>query len=45
MASVGIGTPGHVAGELFKMMDGIDMVHVPYRASPLTDLLSGGTFR
>jgi tripartite-type tricarboxylate transporter receptor subunit TctC len=43
MASAGIGTPGHVAGELFKMMTGVDMVHVPYRGSaPLvTDLLGG----
>jgi tripartite-type tricarboxylate transporter receptor subunit TctC len=43
MASTGIGTPGHVAGELFKMMAGVEMVHVPYRGSPpaLTDLLSG----
>jgi len=43
MASGGIGTPGHVSGELFKMMTGIDMGHVPYRgAGPaLTDLLSG----
>jgi tripartite-type tricarboxylate transporter receptor subunit TctC len=43
MASTGIGTPGHVAGELFKMMAGVEMVHVPYRSSPpaLTDLLSG----
>ena len=31
MASAGIGTPAHVAGELFKMMTGVDMVHVPYR--------------
>ena len=31
MASPGIGTPGHVAGELFKMMTGTEMVHVPYR--------------
>lgn len=31
MASSGNGTPAHVAGELFKMMVGIDMVHVPYR--------------
>ena len=29
MASAGIGTPSHVSGELFKMMTGIDMVHVP----------------
>ena len=31
MASAGIGTTPHVAGELFKMMTGVDMVHVPYR--------------
>ena len=31
MASGGIGTSDHVAGELFKMMTGVDMVHVPYR--------------
>jgi tripartite-type tricarboxylate transporter receptor subunit TctC len=39
LASPGIATPGHVAGELFKMMTGIDMVHVPYRggAAALTD--------
>jgi tripartite-type tricarboxylate transporter receptor subunit TctC len=43
MASPGIATPGHVAGELFKMMTGIDMVHVPYRGgSPaLADLIGG----
>ncbi len=43
MASAGNGIPSHVAGELFKMMAGIDMVHVPYRGSApaLTDLLSG----
>jgi tripartite-type tricarboxylate transporter receptor subunit TctC len=43
MASPGNGTGPHIAGELFKMMAGIDMVHVPYRAGPLalTDLLSG----
>ena len=37
------GTSLHVAGELFKMMAGIDMVHVPYRgtAPALTDLLGG----
>ena len=39
----GNGTSPHVAGELFKMMAGIDMVHVPYRgaAPALTDLLGG----
>ena len=31
MASGGIGSPLHVAGELFKMMAGVDMIHVPYR--------------
>ena len=31
MASAGIGTSHHVRGELFKMMTGVDMVHVPYR--------------
>ena len=42
-ASAGSGTLLHVAGELFKMMAGIDMVHVPYRgtAPALTDLLGG----
>jgi tripartite-type tricarboxylate transporter receptor subunit TctC len=43
MASAGSGTSQHMAGELFKMMAGIDMVHVPYRgaAPALTDLLAG----
>jgi tripartite-type tricarboxylate transporter receptor subunit TctC len=43
MASGGNGSPLHVAGELFKMMAGIDMVHVPYRgeALALPDLISG----
>jgi tripartite-type tricarboxylate transporter receptor subunit TctC len=43
MASVGNGTTPHMAGELFKMTAGVDMLHVPYRgASPaLTDLLGG----
>jgi tripartite-type tricarboxylate transporter receptor subunit TctC len=43
MASPGNGSSGHVAGELFKMMTGVDMVHVPYRgaAPALTDLLGG----
>ena len=31
MASGGIGTRSHVAGELFKMMTGVNMLHVPYR--------------
>ncbi|HEX4409077.1 MAG TPA: tripartite tricarboxylate transporter substrate binding protein [Xanthobacteraceae bacterium] len=43
MASAGNGTGPHVAGELFKMMAGIDMVHVPYRGGPaaLTAVLGG----
>ena len=43
MASAGNGTTPHVAGELFKMMTGVDMLHVPYRGGgpALTDLLGG----
>jgi tripartite-type tricarboxylate transporter receptor subunit TctC len=41
MASVGNGTSSHISGELFKMMAGVDMLHVPYRGSPFPDLLSG----
>jgi tripartite-type tricarboxylate transporter receptor subunit TctC len=43
MASAGSGTPQHVAGELFKLMTGVAMVHVPYRGSvpALTDLMGG----
>jgi tripartite-type tricarboxylate transporter receptor subunit TctC len=43
MASSGNGTSQHVSGELFKMMAGIDMLHVPYRgANPaLNDLVAG----
>jgi tripartite-type tricarboxylate transporter receptor subunit TctC len=43
MASPGVGSAGHVAGEMFKMMTGVNMQHVPYRGSvaALTDLLSG----
>jgi tripartite-type tricarboxylate transporter receptor subunit TctC len=42
-ASAGTGTSLHVAGEMFKMMAGIDMVHIPYKgtAPALTDLLGG----
>jgi len=41
MASAGVGTPPHVVGELFKMMAGVNMLHVPYRGdSPaIADLL------
>jgi tripartite-type tricarboxylate transporter receptor subunit TctC len=43
MASPGTGTGPHVAGELFKLAAGIDMVHVPYRGGGpvMTDLLGG----
>ena len=42
-ASAGNGSGSHMAGELFKMMTGLDMVHVPYRGGgpALTDLLGG----
>jgi tripartite-type tricarboxylate transporter receptor subunit TctC len=43
MASFGTGTTSHVAGELFKMMSGVNMLHVPYRGSApmVTDLIGG----
>jgi tripartite-type tricarboxylate transporter receptor subunit TctC len=43
MASAGSGSAPHMAGELFKLMTGVDMVHVPYRGQgpAMTDLLSG----
>jgi len=42
MASVGIGTVVHLAGELFKAASGVDMLHVPYRGAPaaLTDMIA-----
>jgi tripartite-type tricarboxylate transporter receptor subunit TctC len=42
-ASAGIGTPPHLAGELFKSMAGVDMVHVPYKGGgpALVDLIAG----
>jgi tripartite-type tricarboxylate transporter receptor subunit TctC len=42
-ASGGTGFAAHVAGELFKVMTGVNMVHVPYRGQPpaMTDLLGG----
>ena len=42
MASPGIGSAGHVAGEMFKMMTGVNMVHVPYRGSAIAfpDIIS-----
>jgi tripartite-type tricarboxylate transporter receptor subunit TctC len=43
MGSAGIGSTGHLAGELFKMMAGVNLIHVPYRgnAPALTDLFAG----
>jgi tripartite-type tricarboxylate transporter receptor subunit TctC len=43
MASSGVGTAPHMAGEMFKVMTGIDMLHVPYRGEPpaITDMLGG----
>jgi tripartite-type tricarboxylate transporter receptor subunit TctC len=43
MASYGTGSTSHVAGELFKMMAGVEMIHVPYRggAAMVTDLIGG----
>jgi tripartite-type tricarboxylate transporter receptor subunit TctC len=42
-ASAGNGTSSHIAGELFKLMAGVNMVHVPYRGTPpaTTDLIGG----
>src|SRR5580692_7735832 len=45
MASSGIGTATHVFGELFKIMAGVDLVHVPYRGSFLPDLRHGRAWR
>jgi tripartite-type tricarboxylate transporter receptor subunit TctC len=41
--SAGVGSSLHMAGELFKLMAGVELMHVPYRGSPpaLTDLLAG----
>ena len=43
MASAGIGTMGHIPGELFKLMTGVEMIHVPYRGGgpAIADLLGG----
>ena len=41
MASAGSGSALHIFGELFKGMAGVDLVHVPYRGSYITDLLGG----
>jgi tripartite-type tricarboxylate transporter receptor subunit TctC len=41
MASAGTGSATHLVGELFKMMAGVDLVHVPYRDLPYSDLIAG----
>jgi tripartite-type tricarboxylate transporter receptor subunit TctC len=41
MSSPGIGSANHILGELFEMMTGVKLVHVPYRGSQFPDLLSG----
>jgi tripartite-type tricarboxylate transporter receptor subunit TctC len=43
MASGGTGTPGHITGEMFKMMAGVNLVHIPYRgaAPAVSDVLGG----
>jgi tripartite-type tricarboxylate transporter receptor subunit TctC len=41
MASNGIGSGPHVAGELFQMMAGVKLVHVPYTGNPYSDLIAG----
>ena len=43
MASFGSGSASHLAGERFKLMAGVDRVHVPYRggAAMITDLIGG----
>ena len=41
IASGGIGSVQHVAGELFKLMAGVDLLHVPYRGNPRADLIGG----
>jgi tripartite-type tricarboxylate transporter receptor subunit TctC len=43
MGSAGIGTAPHLAGEMFKAMTGVNMIHVPYRGEPpaITDMIGG----
>jgi tripartite-type tricarboxylate transporter receptor subunit TctC len=43
MASAGVGSFSHVSGALFKMMADVDLLHVPYRANFMPDLLAGQT--
>ncbi|MBX9843802.1 MAG: tripartite tricarboxylate transporter substrate binding protein [Xanthobacteraceae bacterium] len=41
IASPGVGTPQHIAGEMLKRLAGIDIVHVPYRGAIFTDVIGG----
>jgi tripartite-type tricarboxylate transporter receptor subunit TctC len=41
MASSGVGTGNHLSGEMFKVMTGIDMIHIPYRGDVFSDLIGG----
>ena len=43
MASAGVGSFSHVSGALFTIMAGVDLLHVPYRATFMPDLLAGQT--
>ena len=45
MASPGNGSPNHVSGELFKMMTGVDMLHIPYRGVAPARLRQSSTSR
>jgi tripartite-type tricarboxylate transporter receptor subunit TctC len=38
MGTAGIGSGNHIAGELFKMMTGVTLVHVPYRGSAVAEI-------
>ena len=40
-ASPGVGTPQHIGGELFKVLAGVEIVHVPYRGANFTDVIGG----
>ena len=41
MASSGVGTGNHLSGEMFKVLTGVDMIHVPYRGDVFSDLIGG----
>jgi len=40
-ATPGVGTPQHIAGELLKILAGVDIIHVPYRGAVFTDVIGG----